>query len=152
MSIQAEQATERSLDKLVGQPTKIMLQGKEYTLTPITPRDLAGIEEEVRAKSLRIFYKAISGSGLSPREISKKEEALMYLPLPPNAINSALSSASGALYMVQRSLEKAHPGIVLDDLNISDDEILEATRKVDSISFPKPQEEEGGEEQQTGAK
>lgn len=134
------------MNRIAGNGAQITLDGKEYTISPLTINDIGEIE--IFAKAERIKALLLVNPGLSLKE----QIELIKTPLTPEEIEGVTSSIHGAVYTIWLSLKHIHTDITLDEVKtiINKDNLRDILSLVDSFTTSKNERAQTQTPTQTG--
>lgn len=120
-----------SLDKLASLAIKHVVDGKEYTISPIGPSDIAAYETYLREKLYKLHWSA--SKEMDKATAIEVGNRILFGEIDSKAADS-LFSTEGMLFIVWRSLRKTDPSLRLEDIDLSHAALIELIRAINSLS------------------
>lgn len=99
-----------NIDKLVGINHKVIIKGKEYTLSPLTIADFGEISAFVKANRIKILEM------LNPNLTLKEKIEVMELKPTEKEIEEKLADVSGVIFQMWLHVKHNHPEVTYRDM------------------------------------
>ena len=102
------------LDDARRRTVQLDIKGKSYTMTEFSARDLADFEKHVMEEKVRQFRELSEGMDESIRLKTMSE--MIKTGLPDMEILDHMTTMSGSVFLLHRSLSYNHPGLTIEDM------------------------------------
>jgi hypothetical protein len=121
---------------------EIELKGKKYTVLELSLKDLADIENFVKAKYARLYRE--SAVGLKQKDIEKAVKEILRTRYDPKELGEEMDAFDVQHYMIYVAL-RSNPGITIDGLDdiVSNDGAVLVVNALDSFTETDAGEDEG---------
>lgn len=104
------------LAPIAGKSKQVMLNGKSYTISPLTIDDLAEFELFVKGERNKTIADSLKEAGIKEELVAQKIVESSAKPIGIDEITESMSTMSGVRYLLWFGLKKHHPELKLNKM------------------------------------